>query len=121
MRSLTERDIRASFMNASRTEVPVLSLPPAFSGIDFSSHDFLGCVDGNYVRRAHVVTEVEDALTGFLLHRAEQCVLARAPCYWCEDVTLRNDVQFYAAHEADAVAYRARIARQRSLLSRTRP
>lgn len=102
MLSLTERDIRASFINASRKEVSVLSLPQAFSEIDFSTRDFLGWTDAKFVRRAYVVTEVDGAITGVLLHRAEQRVLARAQCSWCEDVTLRNDVQFYAARKAGA-------------------
>lgn len=102
MLSLTERDIRASFINASRKEVSVLSLPPAFSEIDFSSRDFLGWIDAKFVRRAYVVTEVDGVLTGVLLQRAEQRVLARAQCSWCEDVTLRHDVQFYAARKGGA-------------------
>lgn len=102
MLSLTERDIRASFINASRKEVSVLSLPPALSEIDFSTRDYLGWVDAKFARRAYVVTEVDGALTGVLLQRADQRVLARAQCSWCEDVTLRNDVQFYAARKAGA-------------------
>lgn len=35
-----------------------------------------------------------------LLQQAEQRTLARAQCSWCEDVTLRNDVQFFAARKA---------------------
>ena len=97
---ITERDIRASFINASRKEVSVLSLPSAFSEIDFSRLDYLGWADTKFARRAYVVTEVDGVLTGVLLQRAEQRVLARAQCSWCEDVTLRNDVQFYAARKA---------------------
>ncbi|MGO2520605.1 MAG: FBP domain-containing protein, partial [Microbacterium sp.] len=102
MLSLSERDIRASFINASRKEVSVLTLPPAFSEIDFLTRDFLGWVDAKFVRRAYVVTEVDGALTGVLLQRAEQRVASRAQCSWCEDVTLRNDVQLYAARKAGA-------------------
>ncbi|HCS61630.1 MAG TPA: translation elongation factor [Microbacterium sp.] len=102
MLSLSERDIRASFINASRKEVSVLTLPSAFSEIDFLTRDFLGWVDAKFVRRAYVVTEVDGALTGVLLQRAEQRVASRAQCSWCEDVTLRNDVQLYAARKAGA-------------------
>lgn len=102
MLSLTERDIRASFINASRKEVSTLSLPAAFAEIDFSTRDFLGWSDQKFVRRAYVVTEVDGVLTGALLQRAEQRVLARAQCSWCEDVALRNDVQFFAARKAGA-------------------
>jgi hypothetical protein len=102
MRTLTERDIRASFINASRKEVATLSLPAGFDGIDFDRLDFLGWFDAKFPRRAYVVAEVDGAPIGVLLQRAEQRVLARALCSWCEDVTLRNDVQFFAARRAGA-------------------
>ncbi|MGP6172492.1 FBP domain-containing protein [Microbacterium sp. A196] len=100
MRRIDERDIRASFINASRKEVSSLSLPPAFSEIDFDRLDYLGWSDQKFARRAYVVTEVDGVLTGILLQRAEQRVLARAQCSWCEDVTLRSDVQFFSARKA---------------------
>lgn len=102
MRPIDERDIRASFINASRKEVSSLSLPSGFGDIDFDRLDFLGWSDQKFVRRAYVVAEVDGVLTGVLLQRAEQRVLARAQCSWCEDVTLRNDVQFYSARKAGA-------------------
>jgi hypothetical protein len=102
MRPIDEREIRASFINASRKEISSLSLPPAFSEIDFTRLDFLGWGDTKFARRAYVVTEVDGILTGALLQRAEQRVLSRAQCSWCEDVTLRNDVQFFSARKAGA-------------------
>lgn len=100
MLPVTERDIRASFINASRKEVSSLSLPPALDEIDFSRLDYLGWSDAKFPRRAYVVAEVDDRLAGVLLQRAEQRVLAKAQCTWCEDVMLRSDVQFFAARKA---------------------
>lgn len=102
MRPIDERDIRASFINASRKEASSLTLPPGFAEIDFEQIDYLGWNDPKYARRAYVITEVDGVLTGALLQRAEQRVLARAQCSWCEDVTLRNDVQSFAARKAGA-------------------
>ncbi|MCK3768625.1 FBP domain-containing protein [Microbacterium aerolatum] len=102
MRTLTERDIRASFINASRKEVSSLTLPPGFAETDFDRLDYLGWSDQKFARRAYVVTEVDGVLTGALLQRAEQRVLARAQCSWCDDVTLRNDVQLFSARKAGA-------------------
>src|SRR5690606_29412507 len=102
MLPVTERDLRASFVNASRKEVSSLSLPPDFADIDFSRLDYLGWWDAKFARRAYVVAEVDGRLTGVLLQRAEQRVTARAQCSWCEDVTLRSDVQFFAARKAGA-------------------
>ena len=100
MRTLDEREIRASFINASRKEVSSLSLPAGFADIDFDRLDYLGWNDAKFARRAYIVTEVDGVLTGVLLQRAEQRVLSRAQCSWCEDVTLRNDVQFFSARKA---------------------
>ncbi|MGM7680116.1 FBP domain-containing protein [Microbacterium sp. A94] len=102
MRPIDEREIRASFINASRKEVSSLTLPPSFEQIDFDRLDFLGWSDAKFVRRAYVVTEVDGVLTGALLQRAEQRVIARTQCSWCEDVMLRNDVQLYSARKAGA-------------------
>lgn len=102
MRPIDERDIRASFINASRKEVSSLTLPSSFEQIDFDRLDFLGWSDAKFVRRAYVVTEVDGVLTGALLQRAEQRVIARTQCSWCEDVMLRNDVQLYSARKAGA-------------------
>lgn len=102
MRPIDERAIRASFINASRKEVSSVSLPQGFADIDFDRIDYLGWSDAKFPRRAYVVTEVDGVLTGALLQRAEQRVLARAQCSWCEDVTLRHDVQLYSARKAGA-------------------
>ena len=100
MRPIDERTLRASFINASRKEVPDLTLPAGFADLDFDRLDYLGWVDPKLPRRSYVVAWVDDVATGVILQRAEQRVIARAQCSWCEDVTLRNDVQLYAARKA---------------------
>lgn len=102
MRPIDEREIRASLINASRKEASSLNLPAGFAGIDFDRLDFLGWNDPKFARRAYVVAEVDGVLTGALLQRAEQRVLARAQCSWCEDITLRDDVQSFTARKAGA-------------------
>lgn len=100
MRPIDERTLRASFLNASRKEVSDLTLPPGFAELDVERLDYLGWVDPKLPRRSYVVAWVDDVLTGVILQRAEQRVIARAQCSWCEDVTLRNDVQLYVARKA---------------------
>lgn len=102
MRPIGERAIRASFRNASRKEAATLTLPEGFAEIDFDRLDFLGWFDPKMPRRAYVVTEVDDEIVGILLQRTEQRVRTRAQCSWCDDVTLRNDVQFFSARKAGA-------------------
>ncbi|MFK0403406.1 FBP domain-containing protein [Microbacterium sp. NPDC090225] len=100
MRPIDERAIRASFRNASRKEVSDLNLPAGFADIDFDRIDYLGWVDPKAPRRAYVIAEVDGEFTGALLQQAEQRVIARAQCSWCDDVTLRNDVQLFTARKA---------------------
>ena len=102
MLPLDERTIRASFINASRKEVAVLTLPAGFETIDFDRIDFLGWFDPKLPKRAYVVAAVEDRPVGVLLQRTDQRTAARAQCSWCDDVTLRNDVQFFSARKVGA-------------------
>ncbi len=102
MLPIDERAIRASFINASRKEASSLTLPEGFAEIDFEKLDFLGWSDQKFPRRAYVVAHADGGPVGVLLQRAEQRVIARTQCSWCEDVTLRNDVQFFAARKAGA-------------------
>jgi hypothetical protein len=102
MRPIDERAIRASFRNASRKEVSSLNLPLDFDEIDFERIDFLGWFDPKMPRRAYVVAEIDDHNVGILLQRTEQRTAMRAQCSWCDDVTLRNDVQFFSARKAGA-------------------
>lgn len=99
MRPIDERALRASFRNASRKEVSDLRLPAGFADIDFSRLDYLGWSDPKSPRRAYVIVELDDAIAGVVLQQAEQRVIARAQCSWCDDVTLRNDVQLFTARK----------------------
>ena len=110
MLPLDERAIRASFINASRKEVSSLTLPAGGDAWDFGALDFLGWSDPKSPRRAYIVApdEAGDAV-GILMQQTEQRVLARAQCSWCDDVTLRNDVQFFAARKAGAAGRRGDV------------
>jgi len=110
MLPVDERTIRASFLNASRKEAASLTLPAGFDDLDFDVLDFLGWSDPKMPRRAYVVAhdDAGDAV-GVLLQQAEQRTLARAQCSWCDDVTLRNDVQFFAARKAGAAGRRGYV------------
>lgn len=99
MRPIDERAIRASFRNASRKEASSLTLPPGFDEIDFDRLDYLGWFDPKMPKRAYVVAEVDGEPVGVLLHRTEQRTARRAQCSWCDDVTLRNDVQLFSARK----------------------
>ncbi|MFC4139504.1 MULTISPECIES: FBP domain-containing protein [unclassified Microbacterium] len=102
MLPLDERAIRASFLNASRKEAASLTLPADFDETDFSVLDYFGWFDPKMPKRAYVITEIDDRPVGVLLQRTENRVVRRAQCSWCDDVTLRNDVQFFSARKTGA-------------------
>lgn len=102
MLSLSEKDIRASFVNASRKEVTELNLPAELAETDWQNLDYLGWRDRKIARRAYVVVPVDGQPVGILLRQAEAGMRSRAQCSWCHDVTLPNDVAFFGAKRAGA-------------------
>ncbi|WP_350349926.1 FBP domain-containing protein [Agromyces sp. G08B096] len=102
MTPITEAQIRASFVNASRKEVSDLSLPAGFAEIDWDRLEFLGWRDRKLPQRSYVVTTVGERLVGVLLKRADATPRSRAQCTWCQDVELADDVVFYSARLAGA-------------------
>lgn len=102
MLAIDEKNIRASFVNASRKEVTDISLPTDFATLDWDRLDFFGWRDRKIARRAYVVVPVDGELVGVMLRQAEAGPRARAQCSWCQDVTLPNDVVFYSARRSGA-------------------
>ncbi|ROS50258.1 FBP domain-containing protein [Frigoribacterium sp. PhB24] len=111
---LTEKTVRASFVNASRKEASDLTLPPGFADIDWTDLEYLGWRDPKLARRAYVVVPMPDAhdptgahgpgptVAGVVLRQAEASPRQRAQCTWCQDVRLPADVLFYGAKRAGA-------------------
>jgi hypothetical protein len=100
MLSVTDKILRASFVNASRKEVSDLTLPPTFGELDWDALDFLGWRDPRASRRAYIVVPVDGEPVGVMLRQAEASPHSRAQCTWCQDVKLPNDVVFYSARRA---------------------
>ena len=98
MLPVSEKTIRASFVNASRKERGDLTLPTDFETLDWDALDYLGWRDPKIGRRAYaVVPTLEGELVGILFRQAEASPRSRAQCSWCQDVKLPNDVVFYSA------------------------
>jgi hypothetical protein len=106
MLSLDEGTIRASFVNASRSAVSDLTLPPAFGDLDWDRLDLLGWRDPKLVKRAYLVVPTADGVVGVLLRQADASPLSRAQCSWCQDVRLPNDVVLFTAKRAGAAGRR---------------
>ena len=102
MLSINEKNIREAFVNASRKEVTDITLPAGFAAIDWHKLDYLGWRDPKIARRSYVVAPVADGFVGVILRQAEAGPRSRAQCSWCQDITLPNDVVFYAARKSGA-------------------
>jgi hypothetical protein len=99
MHAFTEKDIRASFVNASLRERNALVLP-SLADVPWDELDYFGWRDPKQPLAGFIVVPVDDAPVGILLRRTEQRLRTRAQCSWCEDVTLPNEVVFFSARRA---------------------
>jgi hypothetical protein len=68
MDPLTETQVRASFVNASKGEVQRLNLP-ALAVLDWDRLDLLGWVDPKAPLAAHLVVATDDGPVGVLMRR----------------------------------------------------
>ena len=101
MNPLTEKLIRASFVNCSRREASQLTLPADLSDLRWDRLDYLGWIDRKAPLRAYVVVPVDDDLVGITLRSPEGTASRRrAVCAWCEDVYATDDVSMYVARRA---------------------
>jgi hypothetical protein len=100
MLPVTEREIRACFVNATLRERNNLTLPTDFDAIDWDRLDYLGWRDRKYDGIAYLIVWLGDAPVGILLGQAEARSRRMSQCSWCEDVHLPNDVAFYSAKRA---------------------
>jgi hypothetical protein len=73
MEPLEEKDIRACFVNCSKSEAKRISLPRPLSGVPWADLDFLGWRDPSAPERGYIVAEHDGWLTGVTL-RAPQGV-----------------------------------------------
>ena len=88
MNPLTEKQIRASFVNATRREATQATVPdlaePAWDRLDY-----LGWQDRRAPLSAYVVLELDGAPTGVLLRASAAPASGRrrkALCAWCRDL-----------------------------------
>jgi hypothetical protein len=99
MHASTQKDIRASFVNASLRERNALVVPD-LAGVAWDDLDYFGWRDPKQPLAGFIVVPVDDRPVGILLRQTEQRTRTRAQCSWCEDVTLPNDVVLFGAKRA---------------------
>ena len=100
MRPLDDAQIRASFINASRSERKNLGLPADFADLAWDRLDFLGWRDPKFPQIGYIVAELDGELVGLLLRQGESRARSRPQCSWCADVLLPNDVVLYTTKRA---------------------
>ncbi|GAB4079684.1 FBP domain-containing protein [Modestobacter muralis] len=89
MNALTEKQIRASFLNASRREVTQAVLPD-LAEVPWGRLDYLGWHDRRSPLSSYVVLELDGEPTGVLLRAAAAPASGRrrtAMCAWCRDLS----------------------------------
>ena len=101
MQSIDETTIRASFVNASKSELKDMSLPD-LGEVNWERLDYLGWRDRKIASRAYIAVPTDDGLVCVMLKQAEASTRSRAQCSWCQDVTLPNDVALFTARRAGA-------------------
>ncbi|MER7369580.1 FBP domain-containing protein [Nonomuraea wenchangensis] len=86
MRPLTEREIRASFINCSKGEAKRAGVPRDLPDQPWDDLDFLGWRDPGAPERAYLVAERDGALVGVALRvtsGAARGFTARSMCSFC--------------------------------------
>jgi hypothetical protein len=102
MRPLTEKQVRASFVNASKREAADATLPD-LEAVDWDRIDYLGWRDRRAPLAAYVVVEVDDEPVGVLLRATDKGGRrTKAVCQWCADLVVTDDVTLYVARRGGA-------------------
>ena len=103
MNPLTEKQIRASLLNASRREVTQAVLPN-LAEVAWERLDYLGWRDRKSPMSAYVVLELDGAPTGVLLRASAAPASGRrrkAMCAWCRDLAT-VEASLYVARRGGA-------------------
>ena len=96
---ISDREIRSSFINATRSETAKLNLPQYFDSLDWENLDFLGWRDAKMPLRAYLIVPTDRGLTGILLRAPEGGAKKNRSvlCEMCRDVFSKEDVLLWVA------------------------
>lgn len=104
MRSLTEQDIRTSFVNCTKGEAKRLAIPRDLDQRPWGDLDFLGWRDPGAPDRSYLVAEYGDDLIGIALRfpSIRRGLLHRSLCSVCLTTHPGNGVSLMTARKAGA-------------------
>ncbi|MBX6766058.1 MAG: FBP domain-containing protein [Actinomadura rubrobrunea] len=100
MRPVTERDLRASFVNCSKGEAKRLGLPKDFADLPWEDLDFLGWRDPGAPERAYLVAHRDDGLLGIALRvttSTSRGFTSRSMCSLCLTTRISGRVALMTA------------------------
>jgi hypothetical protein len=99
VRSLTEAEIRRSFVNCSRGEAKTLTLPRGFDEIAWGELEMLGWRDPKAPLRGYVVAATEEETIGIAVRAAESRMSSRtaAMCMLCQTGQSGDAVSLFTA------------------------
>jgi hypothetical protein len=102
MRSLTEQDIRDSFVNCSKGEAKRLAIPRDLAERPWDDLDFLGWRDPGAPDRSYLVAERAEGLVGIALRfpSVRRGLLHRSLCSLCLTTHPGNGVSLMTARKA---------------------
>lgn len=102
MRSLTEQDVRNSFINCSKGEAKRLAVPRDLGELPWGDLDFLGWRDPGAPDRSYLVVEREERLVGVAMRfqPAQRGFLHRSMCSLCLTTHPRGGVSLMTARKA---------------------
>ncbi len=101
MTPFTEPQIRASLVNATRSERQRMILPD-LAQLRWDRLDYLGWRDRKQPLAAYAITEIEGEPVGIILRAPETSSRRAAMCAWCEDVADNSDTSLYVARRGGA-------------------
>lgn len=97
MNPLTEKQIRASIINASRGEATRATVPD-LDDVRWETLEYFGWHDRKAPLDSYVVLEIDGEPVGIRLRASDASRTGRkAICAWCEDVVVTDDASLYAA------------------------
>ncbi|MET7854332.1 FBP domain-containing protein [Streptomyces avermitilis] len=104
MRTLTEQDIRDSFINCSKGEAKRLAIPRDLDERPWDDLDFLGWRDPGAPDRSYLVTERADDVVGVTLRfpSSRRGFLHRSMCSLCVTTHPSNGVSLMTARKTGA-------------------
>jgi hypothetical protein len=107
VQSLTEKDIRGSFVNCSKGEAQRMNVPRDLADLDWDTLDFLGWRDPGAPERAYLVAERDpglgDGLTGVALRATppgKRRFTSRSMCSLCLTTRTAGSVTLMTARRA---------------------